>query len=111
MAPIFVGATDNTFVAGTTFNNRIQIDGTGSDVETRFQLEPVANVATAGGESGTTFGGATVTTPACGAYGATDPYRRGGFPNIPHITALAVPATVSNGAATMTISVSSSSNN
>ena len=111
MAPIFVGATDNTFVAGTTFNNRIQIDGTGSDVETRFQLEPAANVATAGGESGTTFGGATVTTPACGAFGATDPYRRGGFPNIPRITALAVPATVSNGAATMTISVSSSSNN
>ncbi len=111
MAPIFVGATNNTFVAGTTFNDRINIDGTGSDVETRFQLEPVANVATAGGESGTTFGGATVTTPACGAFGATDPYRRGGFPNIPRITALAVPATVSNGAATMTISVSSSSNN
>jgi len=109
MAPVFVGNTDNTFVAGTTFNNRINV--TGLDVESRFELKAVANVATAGGESGTTFGGATVTTPACGAFGATDPYRKGGFPNIPRITALTVPASVSNGAANMTISVSSSSNN
>lgn len=111
MAPIFVGTTDNTFAAGTTFNNRINVNGTSSDVESRFDLEAIANVATAGGESGTTFGGATVTSPACGAYGATDPYRKGGFPNIPRISSLTVPATVSNGAATMNISVTSSSNN
>ena len=109
MDPIFTGTTDNTFNAGITFNNRINI--TGLNFESRFDLEATANVATAGGESGTTFGGATVTTPACGAYGATDPYRKGGFPNIPRITALTVPATISNGAATMNISVSSSSNN
>lgn len=109
MNPIFVGTTDNTFVAGSTFNNRIDV--TGLNVESRFELEATANVATAGGESGTTLGGATVTTPACGAYGATDPYRKGGFPNIPRITALTLPASVSNGAATMNISVSSSSNN
>ncbi len=109
MAPIFVGATDNTFVAGSTFNNSINV--TGLDVESRFELEATANAATAGGESGTTVGGVTVTTPACGAYGATDPYRKGGFPNIPRITSLTLPATVANGAATMSISVSSSSNN
>ena len=109
MDPIFTGTTDNTFIAGTTFNNRINV--TGLNVESRFELEATANVATAGGETGTTFGGATVTAPSCGAYGATDPYRKGGFPNIPRITALTLPGTVSNGAATMNISVSSSSNN
>ncbi len=109
MDPIFTGTTDNTFVAGSTFNNRINV--TGLNVESRFELEATANAATAGGESGTTLGGATVTTPACGAYGATDPYRKGGFPNIPRITSLTLPATVANGAATMSISVSSSSNN
>jgi hypothetical protein len=109
MDPIFVGTTDNTFIAGSLFNNRINI--TGFNFESRFDLETTANVAKAGGESGTTFGGATVTTPACGVYGGTDPYRKGGFPNIPRITALTIPPSVSNGAATMTISVSSSSNN
>lgn len=109
MDPIFVGTTDNAFIAGSTFNNRINL--TGFNFESRFDLETTANVATAGGESGTTVGGATVTTPACGVYGGTDPYRKGGFPNIPRITALTIPPSVSNGAATMTISVSSSSNN
>ena len=57
-----------------TFNNRINV--TGSDVESRFELDAITNVATAGGESGETVGGASIISPA---YGATDPYRRGGF--------------------------------
>jgi hypothetical protein len=108
MAPVFVGTPDNVFVSGSTFNNRI--DKTGSTLEGRFDLRG-GSPALGVGENGTTFGGATVTGPACGATGATDPYRKGGFPAIPRITALTVPATVPNGAATMNISVSSSSNN
>jgi hypothetical protein len=108
MAPVFVGTPDNTYVAGTTYNNRI--DKTGSTLEGRFDLD-AGSPALAAGESGTTFGGATVTTPACGSTGATDPYRKGGFPAIPRIYSLTVPATVPNGAANMTIGISSSSNN
>jgi hypothetical protein len=109
MAPVFVGTPDNVFNSGTnTYNNRI--DKTGSTLEGRFDLR-AGSPALGAGENGTTFGGATVTGPACGATGATDPYRKGGFPAIPRITALTVPASVSNGAATMNISVSSSSNN
>jgi hypothetical protein len=108
MGNVFNGTPDNIFVAGTTFNNRINF-GT-FNTETRFDLK-AGSPAIAAGEGGTTVGGATVTTPNCGAYGATDPYRRGGFPNIPRITALTVPATVPNGSATMNISVSSQSNN
>jgi hypothetical protein len=108
MAPVFVGTPDNVFVSGSTYNNRV--DKTGSTLEGRFDLK-AGSPALLAGESGTTFGAATVTTPACGAYGATDPYRKGGFPAIPRIYSLTVPATVPNGAANMTISVSSSSNN
>ena len=108
MAPVFVGTPDNVFVAGSTYNNRI--DKTGSTLEGRLDLK-AGSPALAAGESGTTFGALAVTTPACGAYGATDPYRKGGFPAIPRIYSLTVPATVPNGAANMTISVSSSSNN
>jgi hypothetical protein len=109
MAPVFVGTPNNTFVAGSVYNDRI--DKTGSTLEGRFELEAGIPPTLAVGESGTTFGGATVTSPKCGAFGATDPYRKGGFPAIPRISALTVPSTVPNGAATMTISVSSSSNN
>jgi hypothetical protein len=108
MAPVFVGIPDNVTNGTTIFNNRI--DKTGSTLEGRFDLKALSPALTAG-ESGTTFGAATVTTPACGAYGATDPYRKGGFPAIPRIYSLTVPATVPNGAPTMTIGISSSSNN
>ena len=108
MTPVFVGTTDNVTNGTTVFNNRI--DKTGSTLEGRFDLK-AASPALNAGETGTTFNSVAVTTPACGAYGATDPYRKGGFPAIPRIYSLTVPATVPNGAATMTIAVSSSSNN
>ncbi len=111
MANVFNGPTDNAYNGTTTFNNYILI-GTFTP-ESRYELKTggPTNPAVAAGESGTTFGAATVTTPNCGAYGATDPYRKGGFPAIPRITALTIPATVPNGAASMNISISSSSNN
>jgi hypothetical protein len=110
MTPVFTGTTDNVYNAGTnTYNNFINL--TGFTQEGRFILKTTANAALAGGETGTTFGGAPVITPDCGAYGATDPYRKAGIPPIPTIYALTVPATVPNGAASMNISISSRSNN
>lgn len=108
MANVFNGPTDNVYNGTTVFNNFILL-GTFTP-ESRYELK-AGSTAIAAGESGTTFGAATVTTPNCGAYGATDPYRKGGFPAIPRIYALTVPATVPNGAPNMTIAVSSSSNN
>ncbi len=108
MANVFNGAPDNVYNGTTTFNNYILIGA--FTPESRFELKS-GSTAIAAGETGTTFGAATVTTPNCGAYGATDPYRKGGFPAIPRIYALTVPASVPNGSPNMTISVSSSSNN
>ena len=108
MANVFNGVPDNVYNGTTVFNNYILIGA--FTPESRYELKG-GSTALLAGESGTTFGAATVTTPACGAYGATDPYRKGGFPAIPRIYSLTVPATVPNGAANMSISVSSSSNN
>ena len=110
MGLIFAGPTNNTFNLGSsTFNDYINLPG--FTVESRFNLKPGPNAAVAGGETGTTLSLATVTTPNCGATGATDPYRKAGIPAIPTIYALTVPATISNGASTMNISISSRSNN
>ncbi len=108
LANVFNGAPDNVANGTSIFNNYILIGA--FTPESRYELR-AGSTAIAVGENGTTFGGATVTAPNCGAYGATDPYRKGGFPAIPRITALTVPTSVPNGAATMNISVSSSSNN
>jgi hypothetical protein len=108
LANVFNGIPNNVSNGTTIFNDYILIGA--FTPESRYELK-AGSTAIAAGESGTTFGGATVTAPNCGAYGATDPYRKGGFPAIPRITALTVPTSVPNGAATMNISVSSSSNN
>jgi hypothetical protein len=108
MANVFNGPTDNVYNGTTTFNNYILL-GTFTS-ESRYELK-ASSTAIAAGESGVTVGAATVTTPNCGAYGATDPYRKAGIPAIPTIYSLTVPPTVPNGAATMNISISSRSNN
>ncbi len=109
MANVFNGAPDNVYNPGTsTYNNYILLGA--FTPESRYELK-AGSTAIAAGETGTTFGAAPVTTPNCGAYGATDPYRKGGFPAVPRIYSLTVPATVPNGSPTMTIAVSSSSNN
>ncbi len=107
MANVFTGTPNNVTNGTNIFNNHILL---GTSNEGRFQLAPMSTALTAG-ETGTTFNTATVTTPACGAYGATDPYRKAGIPPIPTIYSLTVPATIPNGASTLTISVSSRSNN
>ncbi len=109
MANVFNGNTDNVFNVGSnTYNNYILIGA--FTPESRLELKS-GSTAIAAGETGLTVGSSPVTTPNCGAFGATDPYRKGGFPNIPRIYSLTIPATVPNGAANMNISISSSSNN
>jgi hypothetical protein len=108
MANVFNGPTNNVYNGTSVFNDYI-LAGTFT-TESRFELK-AGSTAIAAGETGVTLGSATVTTPNCGAFGATDPYRKGGFPAIPRIYSLSVPATVTNNAANMTISISSASNN
>jgi hypothetical protein len=50
-------------------------------------------------------------TPDAGPFGTADPYRLSGIPPIPTIYALTVPASVPTSATTMTIKVSTRSNN
>jgi hypothetical protein len=108
MANVFNGPTNNVYNGTTVFSDYI-LAGT-FNTESRFELK-AGSTAIGAGETGLTIGSTTVTTPNCGAFGATDPYRKGGFPAIPRIYSLSVPATVPNGAPNMTISISSASNN
>lgn len=52
-----------------------------------------------------------VTSPDAGAFGATDPYKLSGIPNIPSIYTLTVPTSIPSGSATMNISFSTRNNN
>lgn len=50
-------------------------------------------------------------TPDCGAFGTADPYRLSGIPAIPTIYELSVPASVPSTASSMTVTISTRSNN
>lgn len=50
-------------------------------------------------------------TPDCGAFGTADPYRLSGIPAIPTIYDLNVPASVPSTASSMTVTISTRSNN
>lgn len=50
-------------------------------------------------------------TPDIGAFGTGDPYRLSGIPPIPSIYAMSVPANVSSSATSMTVTLSTRSNN
>jgi len=52
-----------------------------------------------------------VVNPDCGAYGATDPYKISGMPNIPSIYTLTVPTSIPSGSATMNVTFSVRNNN
>jgi hypothetical protein len=73
--------------------------------DSRFQLKSGSPAAAAGETIG------TVTNPACGAIGATDPYRLSGIPPVPSIYLLTVPGSVSPTATSMGITISTRSNN
>mgnify|MGYP002778832096 CR=1 FL=1 len=50
-------------------------------------------------------------TPDCGAFGATDPYKLSGIPNIPSIYSLTVPVSIPAGTSSMNVTVSTRNNN
>jgi hypothetical protein len=93
----------------TTDNNRngvalaTLIVNTGSN-DGKFQLT-ATSPAIAAGE---TINGVT---PDCGAFGTATPYRLSGIPPVPTIYALTVPASVPSSATTMTVTLSTRSNN
>ncbi len=96
---------------GTAINNLISqataslyVGGTGS-LDSRMILK----TGSAAIGFGLTVG--SVTSPDAGAFGATDPYKLSGIPNIPSIYALSVPLSIPSGAATMNISFSTRNNN
>ena len=53
----------------------------------------------------------SVTSPDAGAFGATDPYKLSGIPNVPSIYSLTVPTSIPSGSATMSITLSTRNNN
>jgi hypothetical protein len=101
-----VGGTNGN-VVGVPFANVFATNPNTGSGDARFQILPNAtNPAFNGGE---TIG--AVTTPSCGAFGATDPYRLSGIPAVPTIYSLTLPSGIATGATSMQISVSTKSNN
>ncbi|MFT3980738.1 MAG: hypothetical protein QM687_09740 [Ferruginibacter sp.] len=78
---------------------------TGNSLDGQWRLKAGAPAIAAGLTVG------SVVSPDCGAFGATDPYRLSGIPNIPTIYTLTVPATIPTGASSMNITFSTRSNN
>ncbi|RYE12296.1 MAG: hypothetical protein EOP51_31825 [Sphingobacteriales bacterium] len=118
-ASVFVNCTikNNLFQAnqtlpGTATNNQqsvnmanVYVGGTTGSFDSRMTLKAGSPAIGAG----LTIG--AVVTPDCGAYGATDPYKLSGIPNIPSIYALSVPVSIPSGSASMNVTFSSRNNN
>ncbi len=101
-----VGGTAGNVVSANIANIFTANPSTGSG-DARFQIIAAAtNPAFDGGE---TIG--AVITPDCGAFGATDRYRLSGIPAVPSVYSLIIPSGIATGASTMTISVTTRSNN
>lgn len=101
-----------TSYVGTNGNLNNQTDAalfqglTGNSTDGQWRLKAGTSPAIG---AGLTIG--AVVTPDCGAFGATDPYKLSGIPNIPTIYSLTVPASIPAGTATMNITVSTKNNN
>lgn len=78
--------------------------GTGS-FDARHQLKAGSPAIGAGLTVG------AVTSPDCGAFGATDPYKLSGIPNVPSIYSLTVPVSIPAGTNSMNVTVSTRNNN
>ena len=97
---------------GTATSNQISVNmanvyvgGTTGSLDSRTALKAASPALAAG----LTIG--SVVTPDCGAYGATDPYKLSGIPNIPSIYALTVPISIPSGSATMNVTFSTRNTN
>jgi hypothetical protein len=101
----------NQPLPGTATNNLVSVvmtnvytGGTGS-IDGRYVLKAGSPAIGAGLTVG------AVVSPDCGAYGATDPYKLSGIPNIPSIYSFTVPTSVPSGSATMNVTFSTRNNN
>ena len=97
---------------GTATNNQVSVNmnnvvvgGTTGSLDSRMQLKAGSPAIAAGVTVG------SVVTPDCGAFGATDPYKLSGIPNIPSIYTMNVPLSIPSGSATMNVSFSTRNNN
>jgi hypothetical protein len=97
---------------GTAVGNQLSVNmtnvyvgGTTGSLDSRAALKAGSPAIAAGLTVG------AVVTPDCGAYGATDPYKLSGIPNIPSIYALTVPVSIPSGSATMNVTFSTRNNN
>lgn len=102
----------NQTLPPTATNNQINVNmtnvyvgGTTGSIDSRMALKSGSPAIAAGLTVG------AVTTPDCGAFGATDPYKLSGIPNIPSIYALSVPISIPAGSNTMNVTFSTRSNN
>lgn len=100
-------ATRNTLPAGNNNQNNVaaaSIFAGGNSADGKFRLA-AASPATGAGEP------INGVTPDCGVFGTPDPYKLSGIPPIPSIYELTVPVSVPSTATSMTITVSTRSNN
>jgi hypothetical protein len=84
---------DNVYVGGST-----------GSLDSRLVLKAGSPAIGAGLTVG------AVVSPDCGAFGATDPYKLSGIPNIPTIYSLTVPVSIPSGASTMNVTFSTRNN-
>lgn len=95
---------------GTATNNLISQNmaniyvGTGS-MDARFMLKSGSPASGAG------LSVNPVMNPDCGAFGATDPYKLSGIPNVPTIYGFTAPNSIPSGSATMNVTFSTRNNN
>jgi hypothetical protein len=95
-------ATGNQLSVNMT---NVYVGGTTGSLDSRSALKAGSPAIAAGLTVG------AVVTPDCGAYGATDPYKLSGIPNIPSIYALTVPTAIPSGSTSMNITFSTRNNN
>jgi hypothetical protein len=101
----------NQALPGTATNNLVNVNindvyvgGTTGSLDSRFLLKPGSPAIGAGLTVG------AVVSPDCGAFGATDPYKLSGIPNIPSIYSLTVPTSIPSGTNSMNITLSTRNN-
>lgn len=101
----------NVTLPGTATNNQLSVnmtnvyEGTTGGLDNRMKLKAGSPAIGAGLTVG------SVTNPDCGAFGATDPYKISGIPNIPTIYSLTVPMSIPSGSPTMNVTLSTRNNN
>ena len=101
----------NQTLPGTATNNQgnvnmanVYVGGTTGSYDSRFVLKAGSPAIGAGLTVG------AVVSPDCGAYGATDPYKLSGIPNIPSIYTFTVPLSIPTGTTSMNVTFSTRNN-